>query len=909
MKRALFPLVLLLAGLIGFSSFIVKDDLLNSLLEKLERFTAERPQEKVHLHLDKPYYSVGDDMWFKAYVVNAEENKLSLLGKVLYVELVDEQDSIRKTLTLPLENGLASGNINLVDSSFNAGTYQLRAYTNWMRNFDEDFLFRKQVMIGDALNDKLLVKASFDISPKTNETLLKATVSYTQLDKEPLRNQQVGYQLLFKDDKLFEGKGLTNENGELTINYALKKSYPVNELLLNTSIDRGKGNKITKVLPVVQTASAIDLQFFPEGGNLVEGLRSKVAFKAIGSNGLGTDVEGFVEDQDHQKVAAFQSEHLGMGLFAFAPEAGKQYTAVVAKDGQEKRFALPKAQPEGYVLSLTHLDDENLLLRISATPALAQNKEVVVVAQANGVAKYTARLKMDRETVSSKLPKNSLADGIVQVTLFSDAMVPLAERLVFIQPQKPLKVTLGTDKEAYAKRSPVNLSLQVANDRAEGVVGSFSVAVVHQDKVRQAEDDETTILSNLLLTSDLKGHIEKPNYYFTNINADKARQLDVLLLSQGWRRFKWSEVQEGKKADPKFFAENGPTLRGTITTLGNKPIPFGKINLFVPSQFLLIDTVADANGRFVFDKLDFPDSTSFILRVKNAKDRNNAKIVMDGREPLKRFAFASADEGALADVFVNYLQQAEKRYVEMSKYGLVNKKTIVLNEVEIKAKKHPPIFNSVFPKVAVPDYTIMPEKLQSAGNIANLLRGLNRVNIKLDMQKGFNIYGSRGGGEGRMLVLLDGQPITDISGINPSSLAGVQIVAGGAVSSGLGVPFEGLIMDKKEGDPAFGIVFLTTEFRRTKYNTNPPSGLGRVKSGYSLTKEFYSPNYEAEDKDKPMADLRSTIYWSPNLITDEKGNASMKFFTADEPGKYLVTLEGVALSGQLVRKTYSFVVK
>lgn len=904
MKKSLLFLSLGLINLLILGAFVTKNDLLNSLLDKLERFTAEMPQEKVHLHLDKPYYSIGDDIWFKAYVVNAEENKLSLLSKVLYVELVDERDSVRKILTLPLESGLGSGSINLVDSTFNAGTYQLRAYTQWMRNFDDSFIFNKQILIGDALNDKLLVKANFDISPKTSETLFKANISYAQLDKEPLRNQQVDYELLYKDDKLWSGKGITDENGTLMLNYALKKAYPVNELLLSTAIDQGKGNKIKKVLPVVQSAKAIDLQFFPEGGNLVAGLRSKVAFKAIEGNGLGISVEGFVEDENHQKVAAFQSEHLGMGLFALTPETGKQYTAVVARDGREQRFKLPKTQSEGYVLSLNHLDEENLLLRISGTPTL-QNKEVTVVAQSNGVVKYTGKMKLDKETIATKVAKSNLADGIVQFTLFNEAMVPLAERLVFIQQQNPLKVSLTTDKESYAKRSPVNLSLQVANEKAEGVVGSFSVAVVHQDKVKQAEDDEMSILSNLLLTSDLKGYIEKPNYYFTEINADKVRQLDVLMLSQGWRRFKWSEILEDKKPEVKFTAENGPTLRGTITTLGNKPIPFGKINLFVPSQFLLIDTVADANGRFVFDNLDFSDSTSFILRVKNAKDRNNAKFVMDGRTPLKHFAFAAADESELTDVFVNYLQETEKRYQEMSKYGLINKKTIVLKEVEIKAQRHPPIYRSEFPPMVTPDYTFTPDKLQSSGNIAEMLRGLNRVSITFTVKEGYWINGRTKGSEGPMLILLDGQPLTDLGGIAPNALAGAQIMVGGDQSAGLGMLYQTGV----RGDAKYGIVFLTTERRRTKYNYTPPEGFGRAKAGYSLTKEFYSPNYEAEDKDKPMADLRSTIYWNPDLITSQDGKASMKFFTADEPGKYLVTVEGVALSGQLVRQRYSFVVK
>lgn len=910
MKRYLSLLALIIVSAVVFSGFLLNDDgRLTSFLEKFEQYTERNPQEKVHLHFDKPYYSLGDEIWFSAYVVNAEQNKLSVLSKVLYVDVLDEQNVLKKTLTLPLENGLGDGSIDLTDSIFKAGSYQLRAYTNWMRNFDDAFLFRKQILVGDALREKVLVDAQFDVTPKANETVLNATLTYTNLKNEAQSNKEVGYDLFYKDKKLFSGTGRTNDKGVIELSYNLKKEYTLSNLLLNTTFNKNAVIKIVKSIPVVNQGKSIDLQFFPEGGNLVNGIRSKVAFKAIDESGLGTEVEGYVEDQNGQKITSISSEHLGMGLFAFTPMAGQQYTAVIVKGGSRQVYKMPKANENGYVLSLNHLNNEELLLRLSTSPQLVTHNELVVVAQSNGVAKYTTKIKVDKAEVSYKLPKNTLDEGVVQFTVFTPDMSPLAERLIFVRQKDSLQVKINASQAVYAKRKPVDLSLHVADANAKGQVGSFSVAVVHQDKVGLTEENEITIWSNLLLTSDLKGYIEKPNYYFTAVDATKNRHLDLLMLTQGWRRFKWSDITQDKSPVFKFQPESSFAIHGTVVNLVNKPIPHAKINLFVPSTLLLIDTVADANGRFVFDDLVFPDTATVILRAKNAKDRNNAQILIDNRVGFSSFPLPKID-GTKDAVFVKYLYAAQQRFDEMGKFGLVDG-SILLKPVEIKTSKNPPIYKSELPAISPPDYTITPDKLQTSGNVLNSLIGVPGLSIRNNI-----VYSRRKGMEGPVLLMLDGNPIKDVSAIDPSNLAGIQIVKASPYSDGIGLNLKKPIDAVVDGPSSrfitnvmssyFGIIFFTTDWRP---KVRPVVGFSRLKTGYSLTKEFYAPAYDVPDQDRKMADLRSTIYWKPNLITDQSGNANMRFFTADEPGNYLVTLEGVALSGKLVRKSYTFAVK
>ena len=904
MKKYIFQsLALFLLGLVLFAGVNSNDEQLTSLLSSFEKFGSDNPQEKIHLHLDKPFYSVGDEIWFKAYLVNAEENKLSLLSKVMYVDLIDERDSIQKTIILPLENGLASGNISLSDSVFTAGVYQIRAYTNWMRNAGEPYFFHKTIPIGDAFNSALIANAGFNITSKNDQKSISAKVSYKDFNQNLLVNKDVSYQLIYKDELLFSGQGKTNQQGEINLNYTLKKSEDPEQLILKTTIKKNEVSSIARIFKVSVAKQGIDIQFFPEGGNLVHNIRSKVAFKAIGADGLGLTVEGYIEDQNHQKIADIKVDHAGMGMFAIIPEPGKNYTAKINYNRQEKIVPLPKAIDKGYVLSLNHFGNNELIMRIDCSTSMIDSKEVVLVAQSNGVVRYVSKFKMDKATVSAKLPKEPFTDGITQFTLFSPNFIPVAERLVFLQQQHKLNVAVVANKNIYKKREKVNLTIQVADFEQKGVVGSYSMAVVNQDKVNANEDDETTILSNLLLTSDLKGYIEKPNYYFTDIDQQKIKALDVLMLTQGWRRFKWEDIQQPKKVAHQFLPQKGLSISGTITNLSNKAIAYGKVNLFVPSMMALIDTVADANGHFAFEELYFPDSTKFIVRAKNAKDRNNVKIVMDPKLPIPvdRTLINPLSNPLMANAFLNYLNHTEKMYNEMDKYGLVNT-GIRLNEVVIERKKQPEIYRSALPKVVRPDYTITPENLQSAGNISSMLTGLAGVFIKYN-----KLYGRYQGKEGQMLVLLDGVPLSDIDGVAPNSLAGVQVIRAGTIAAGVGNNYP---LVEGAGSPSFGIVYLTTERRATKYNTTTPSGLSHLKpTGYAIVKEFYTPNYEVADQKNQMADLRTTIYWAPNVITNEEGKANLSFFTTDEPGKYLVTLEGVSLTGQLTRKTFNFAVQ
>ncbi len=862
---------------------------LDKVVSRLNDYMAVRPQEKIHIHFDKPFYSVGDTIWFKAYLVNALGHRLSSISKVVHID-INVPNGKSKHMVLPVNAGMASAQLVLTDSIYTAGDYPLRAYTQWMRNAGEDYFFNHTLHVGDVLHYKANASASFN----ENMQGLTAELNYTHSNGFALPSLEVTYKLKQGEKVLFTGKLTTDISGKAGVVFPPDKMPIDGTLVLETTSMMKSGPVLNNRFVVNTSKKNLGLNFFPEGGSLTAGIRSKVAFKAVGKDGLGAVGKGYIENDKGEQVSAFETGRFGMGVFALLPQNGNTYTAVLT-DGMYKgqRFVLPRALPEGFVLSANRTGTDDLIVRISRTASM-ETTEVRLVIQANGEVQQAIKLPMNSASVTFTIEKSKLADGINQLTLFSADNRPLAERLVFVQ-QKQTQTVLESERPEYATRDLIKLHF----DNTDSVVGGYSVAVVKADKVTLPEEKQLSIYSNILLSSDLKGHIEDPNYYFTNPDAQKAAELDALLLTQGWRRFSWTEVLTGQAVVPKYKAEEGLELNGKITTLtGGKPVPNAKIKLLAAKEMLFLDTVADAQGRFSFKDLQLGDSVEIILRASGAKESNKVKVVLDELPPTNIKEDTSVALSA-DTAMKTYLSQTSSLFDEMERTGKIIQGT-TLKTVEIVTKKKiPEIKGSVYPFAAAPpDYTFEPDKLQEMVNLETHLRGLLGVQVRQRQ-----IFGLYQGTWGPMVILLNGSPVEDLSGIDPRSLTGVQIIRGSVVAANMATS----LMVSSTG---YGIVFLTIKGIPNKFikPNRPPGFLQHSVAGYTYAREFYTPSYEVQ-KDSPKNDFRSTLFWKPDIITGEDGKAEFSFYASDEPGQYRVTLEGIGANGQLCRKITYFVVK
>jgi hypothetical protein len=880
------------------------DELLGKLVDQLYKWRALQPQEKVYLHLDKPYYAIGDDIWFKAYVTIGSKHQLSAFSDILNVDLIDENDSVKRSIKLPLSSGLANGDFALPDT-MQEGNYRIRAYTNWMRNAGEAYFFDKTITIVNGINNTVFTKTNYTYSSQNGKQKVNTVINYTDLSGMPYAGNEVSYRVELNGKTVFKGKGITNDKGNLDVAFINSTNNAAASGFIIANIKLADKKIVTKVVPIKAVSNKIDVQFFPESGNLVNGINSKIAFKAVGADGLGVNIKGNIVDGQNQVVTALGSAHLGMGVFALKPESGKTYKAhIIYEDGSEGDFDLPKATDNAYVLSIDNSKDDDLIVKIlpgagllnSATPT----EGLLLVAQSSGEIYYAGNSADGGKTFTSVIPKSKFPSGIVQFTLFSAKGEPLNERLVFIQNPDQLKLTVAGDKQKYSAREKVTISLNAKNKDNKPVIGSFSAAVTDLSKVPVDETAEESILSNILLSSDLKGYIEKPGYYFANDNAKTKADLDVLMLTQGYRRFEWKPLINDSFEPIVYQPEKTLAISGHLKTFGGKPVANGKITLFTTSGgTFILDTVSDAQGKFTFNNLVFRDSIKFVVQARTAKDRKNLEIELDNiaPQPAGKNKNAPDIQVNISDGLSPYLQNSKKLFSEQVKYGIGNH-TILLKEVVIKdtrtiAVKHSANLNG--PGNA--DQILTYKDLENMGNISLPL--ILQGRLLGVMFRGNVPYSTRGGGA--MQVVIDGVYVDAdfLNSINTTDVASIEVLR--TIGNTAIYGFRGgnglLVITTKRGDEG------------SVYNRYAPGIVTYLPKGYYKAREFYSPQYDDPKTNTQMLDLRSTIYWRPSVITDKDGNASLSFFNADGKGTYRVVIEGIDADGNLGRQVYKYKVE
>ncbi|MDB4926360.1 TonB-dependent receptor plug domain-containing protein [Mucilaginibacter sp.] len=812
---------------------------LQTIAASLDSFRRKVSVEKVHIHFDKPFYSLGDTIWMKAYVV-IQSNELSALSQILYADLIDDKDSIKTSLRIPLTNGFGWSSITLSDTLLKAGAYRLRAYTNLMRNLGEEYFFDKEIMIGNALPPK----SNTPGGPAQNT----AAVTNTQVTASP--------------------KTITGD---------------------------------------------VSVQFFPESGTLVNDITSKVGFKAVGSDGLGREISGIIVDKDNNPVTSFQSEHAGMGSFILQPAANNTYTAVIKlADGNEKKVALPAVVVQGYVLSVVQAND-NVIVNIQASNSLL-NGELSLVAQANNIVQYVGKKTLTSNSFTARIPKNRFPEGITQFTLFSPDYQPIAERLIFIHNNdNHLKLNITADKAAYKKRDNVHLDMEITDQDEKPVVGTFSMAVTDEAKVPYKELNETTIFSNLLLTSDIKGYVEQPNYYFTDDVDNKSGELDNLMLTQGWRKFIWKDVLSHNLPTLTYQAEDGLGLNGRVLTNSKKkplPIAGARVTLLVNiGDGIIVDTVTNAQGRFNFNKFPFRKGTTYSITATDAKGKKYDNIEIDEQTPQPVTIKHLPQDPSANNDFAAYLDESKQRFDELDKNGMLNH--IMLKEIVVKEK----ITKETIKQVA----TMHSENLAGPGNADQVLTFIDLLPCQSDLST--CLAGRITGGysdNGRifirgfdlpMYVIVDGISGRGLESVVSSDVSSVEILRGGGAAALYGMHGSNgvLVITTKKGD----VDYTAYETERRTPGYNKPQGLKAYtfKVGYDLRKQFYHPDYANPKTNTQLPDLRTTVFWKPGITTGETGKTSVNFFNADGTGNYRVVVEGLDLYGRLGRQVFHYTVK
>jgi len=841
-------LTILILFLFSLEATHAQEGAIGRVLEKLDKYVESYPKEKVYLHMDKPYYAVGDDIWFKGYVTIGAYNNLSGLSKILYVDLINPDDQIVQSIRLPLISGVTMGDFQLADS-LGEGNYRIRAYTNWMRNFDSDAFFYRTLPIGNARTDSIVTHRSF---------------SYRNL---PVRT----------DRKI----DFANSQGGPMANMNVYSNTP-------------------------------SIQFFPEGGHLVAGNLTKVGFKALRPEGVGIEAVGYLVDNNGMRIAEFETLYAGMGSFRFIPQAGSAYTAKVTyADGSTGEQALPQVQASGYALAVNNELEKQVFVQAFASDDLVKGQQLAMLAQRNGTVFYASKGTVTKNELIFSVPRAYLPVGVVQLTLLSPEMKPLTERTIFnMNKQLVLPLSLNTDEKVYGRREKVSVQITAGEEADSSRIAALSATVVDLAKVPiDSTIREGNIYASLLLNSDVKGYIEAPEYYFENTDISKRRQLDNVMLTQGWSRINWEDLMADKAPAITYPPEQDLRISGVVTTRGGQtPVPNATVTILSTGNITaLVDTVTNEQGRFTFDRLLFFDNTKFVVQARDKRGRKNVDIQLD-ESPRQQVTRNRNTPDATVNVnqsINTYLKNTQEQFQEMEKYGLKGK-SILLQEVKVtrETQKNKVKHSSNLNGPGNADQVLTAEDLiLGCPSLATCLQG--RL-VGVVFRNGV-AYSTRSINhptvDHPMQLILDGMYMEPnaLEMINPFDVETIEVLRGGANTAIYGVRGGGgvLIITTKRGDSG--------GYNRDVYT---PGIVTHSPQGYYEVREFYDPDYSAPaDSLAGMRDLRTTIHWSPNVITDESGHTSVEFYTADSPGTYRIVVEGLDVRGRLGHAVHYITIK
>ncbi|WP_316822157.1 TonB-dependent receptor plug domain-containing protein [Pedobacter gandavensis] len=897
-RKLLYPLLLITSVFFAFVSGVLTDDNFESLLQRMKDFNEKYPQEKVHLHLDKPYYAIGDNIWFKAYLYNSTTQEPSDISKILYVELINERDSVKQQLKLPVMGGATWGNFSLPDT-LTEGNYRIRAYTQWMRNTGPEFFFDKTIKIGYSWTNQVFTNTQYHYSKEGNREKIAANITFKDKQGKPYAGNEVRYEVQVDTKSLLKGKATTNNEGEISLDFINNLPDISKTGRIIATIALPEDRKVTREIPIKATSRSVDVQFFPESGNLIEGLPTKIGVKAVNSSGLGENISGIILDPNGTEINRFGTKYLGMGNFIINPQSNSRYLAKVKfADGSEKEIPLPITQNSGYNLTVINTDQEKLTVKIIRSENLTGPVKLRLVGQNNGNVLFSPEVTITEQLSIVNIPRKQLIEGILQLTLLSESNQPIAERLVFIyNPADRATVQLSTEKTVYAKREKVAIQLN-STFNGNPAAGMFSVSVTNNNAVKPEPETESNILSNLLLTSDLIGYIEKPNYYFIEEGPEVAINMDNLMLTQGWRRISWKNIINNTPPIIRFKPEKTLGFSGVVTNYSGKPSPNSKVTLLsTAAGFFSLDTLTDAQGRFNFDNLIFADDPKFIIQARTEKGKNRLDIKMDvvPGQVVTRSKNTGDIEINVNEALSAYLKQSNNYFDDQSKRGILQK-TLQLKEVKITQQKQQVNKNSQnLNGAGRADAVITAEQLMTCQQLSMCLQG--RV-AGLIVMNG-KAYLTRNAGRIPMSIVLDGMRLDDfnLDDINVFDIESIEVLK--SVGN--------LAIYGSNG--AGGVLVITTKRGNGNYSSSPTPGLIIINpKGYTIPKEFYSPKYDvAEPNHAP--DFRSTVYWGPQLLSNAQGKANFTFFNTDEPGTYRVVLEGMDLMGHLARTVYTYEVK
>ncbi|MDT0557774.1 hypothetical protein RM697_03900 [Ichthyenterobacterium sp. W332] len=863
--------------------------------------------EKIYVQTDNDIYTVNNSIWFKAIVVNAATLSGEFSSVVLYVDLIDQNNSIVESKIVKLNDGIGAGFFDL-DSKFKSGQYKLRAYTDWNKNFDTDFFFEKTIQIYSEEFNKRSLKPITNIrlvdSTNLNNTY-KADFFPSVIDTNHKRTLKAFVKL--KDNvKIIPLK--RNKDNSYTLEFETPKT--LNEVTLGYASDSDLDYS-TKFSP---QSNYFNLQFFPESGSFVVGITSKIGFKAVDVLGTSVEVAGEILDEKGELVTNFKSNSLGMGHFILNnADNSKNYRARVTMlngNAIESFVYLPNVKTIGYVMRIAELKD-NIVVGINASSNISE--DIILKGFSRGIQYFESNAKLIDNRYIFTIPKKEFPEGIAVFTLYDGKQNPRAERLFYNKNEmSQIAIEATLNKTKFNRREKIDLAIK--NNTPSTSTQSTSVLVINKDYLDYYNYEN--IASYLLLSSDLKGKVESPSLYFNN---GTNHNIDDLMLTQGWRNYKYDN---DFNTNFKYKREKGINLKGIVNIKNakkdKKQLDFAVMTF--GDSISIYNASINAPGSFSFEVDNiYGDYRELIFKHLNITDKEmksvNITLSKKPAIPVKSItkSYTKVNDN-ISELIIKQnitFKETENKYFNDIK-GL-NK----LDEVIVNAYKMTPKRKKMAEKYGLPDMVIEGKELRkkvtknTKGLYHVLMAFQDQVTVRRSkmrpgvMTAPYLIVETTRGGKGHLnFVVIDGIPVNErdylfLQDISPMEVTSFEIIDEPKKLNQLyaevrnTVPSEFMVFGS--------IISIYTRNGKGLYGALRPRKENKVFTvkGFSPVKEFYTPDYNSNNtfyENKP--DYRSTIYWNPNAEL-KNNELNISYYHSDNEGDFVIIIETISNDGKI----------
>ena len=812
----------------------------------IHQFNSFFPQEKVYLEFDNTAYFQGETIWFKAFVTHATTLKRAP-SKVLYVDFIAPTGHLISQQKLKVVAGQCDGAIQLVDAAtaqarekrglvdYPSGFYEIRAYTQNMLDFSEDAIFSRVIPVY--------------VKPKHEG------------------NYDESYVILEQDNPLI--RTIREESDE-------------------------KDRKV-------------NLSFFPEGGDLIDGLPCNVAFKATGKDGMPIDGTIVVRES---KDSAY-TVHDGMGAFMITPN-GSETVHFITTDGKSSRFTLPKPLKSGFSMVVNALNDSTVKIDIHHTPDL-NGQTVGLAVTCRGDLIHFEEIRDVADTTLT-LDCSGWPIGVCRMTLYDKKAMIMSSRSLFHNNEKfrSPTISLATDSMSREPFSKEILSLKLTDKDGNPIRDRFCLSI--RDVADYGNGQTENLQTNLLLSSDLKGFIHDPAWYLESNDSLHREALNLLTLVQGWERYEWKYMTGQKFFAEKHRIEDSLTMNGWVLTYSKRK-PASGIDVYasvVPtddkSRFQSFQYHTDTTGYFGFDLSDFYGKAKMTISLFTHKRNGKTKF-----ETSTRIKFERSDKPESRPFLKQEIDlsnndrkvidpSAEKKKEDDGMPLIIREDLgIVLQDVDITEQRQFVDYDTFTSWDAEKESEM---ELDLGEYTTDVMGYFLEKGIRFEEYPPyFYVHNNE--------KVLDKKPFDEPMNIDMIDVKSIIVYDDGMYLRHL-TEFTPLLVDyhRKHIDiewfqevetswQRYRLVDILIKNDRDLLSYKDIRNLSRRTTtieGFSVPVEFYAPQYP-EGAVPGQTDIRRTVYWNPNVITDKEGNARVEFYNNSFSKHYTISGAGITASG------------